>query len=149
MMTGNAVCTVEIWNILKQYDMTIRWRLYGEWRDVSYKSHPELNMQRVLRERESKGILRRLASQTVDALAGKVAKMAHTNPCLFFTNAVNQIQAYDNLADVVLQALRYATNMGFDVLVFVVIDALANPHKERLKEDGANASDWLQSKFSS
>ena len=128
--------------------MTVRWRLYGEWRDVCYKSHPELNMQRVLREREAKGILRRLASQTVDALAGSVAKMAHTNPCLFFTNAVNQIQAYENMADVVIQALKYATNMGFDVLVFIVIDALANPHKERMKEDGANASDWLQSKFS-
>ena len=53
MMPGNAVCTVEVWNILKQYDTTIRWRLYGEWRDVTYKSHPELNAQRILREREA------------------------------------------------------------------------------------------------
>ncbi|KAH8118538.1 transcription factor/nuclear export subunit protein 2-domain-containing protein [Phellopilus nigrolimitatus] len=145
IMPGNAICTVEVWNILRQYDCTVRWRLYGEWRDVTYKSHPELNVQRVLREREAKGVLRRLSSQTVEALAGTVAKMAHTNPCIFFTNAVNQIQAYDNLADVVIQALRYATNMGFDILVFIVIDALANPNKDRVKEDGANASDWLQS----
>ncbi|OCB90862.1 hypothetical protein A7U60_g1886 [Sanghuangporus baumii] len=145
MMPGNAVCTVEVWNILRFYDVTVRWRLYGEWRDETYKTHPELNVQRVLREREAKGILRRLSSQTVESLAGTVAKMAHANPCIFFTNAVNQIQAYDNLADVVIQALRFATNMGFDVLVFLIIDALANPHKDRLKEDGANAADWLQS----
>lgn len=144
-MPGNAVCTVEVWNILRVYDLTVRWRLYGEWRDDTYKSHPELNVQRVLREREAKGVLRRLSSQTVESLAGTVAKMAHTNPCIFFTNAVNQIQAYDNLTDVVIQALRFATNMGFDVLVFLVIDALANPHKDRVKEDGANAADWLQS----
>lgn len=145
MMPGNAICTVEVWNILRLYDLTVRWRLYGEWRDVSYKTHPELDVQRVLREREAKGVLRRLSSQTVESLAGTVAKMAHTNPCVFFTNAVNQIQAYDNLADVIIQALRFATNMGFDVLVFLVIDALANPRKDRVKEDGANASDWLQS----
>jgi THO complex subunit 2 len=53
--------------------------------------------------------------------------------------------AYDNLADVVIQALRYATNMGFEVLVFVILDALASPHKERVKDDGVNSSDWLQS----
>ena len=56
--------------------------------------------------------------------------------------------AYDNLANVVIQALRYVTNMGFDVLVFIILDALANPHKERLKDDGVNTSDWLQSLFS-
>lgn len=145
-MPGNAVCTVEVWNILKQFDTTVRWRLYGEWRDVTYKSHPELNVQRILREREAKGVLRRLSSQTVESLSGTVAKMAHSNPCIFFTNAVTQIQAYDNLADVVIQALRYATNMGFDILVFLILDALANPEKERVKEDGANTSDWLQSR---
>lgn len=110
-----------------------------------YNGHPELKAQRILREREAKGILRRLSSQTVEALSGTVAKMAHSNPCIFFTNAVNQIQSYENLSDVVIQALRYATNMGFDILVFIILDALANPDKDRLKDDGANTSDWLQS----
>lgn len=53
--------------------------------------------------------------------------------------------AYDNLANVVIQALRYVTNMGFDVLVFIILDALANPNKDRVKDDGVNTSDWLQS----
>jgi hypothetical protein len=35
--------------------------------------------------------------------------------------------------------------MGFDVLVFIILDALANPNKERLKDDGVNTTDWLQS----
>lgn len=56
--------------------------------------------------------------------------------------------AYDNLANVVIQALRYVTNMGFDVLVFIILDALANPNKERLKDDGVNITDWLQSALS-
>jgi len=96
-------------------------------------------------ERESKGILRRLSHQTIETLSGTVAKLAHSNPCIFFTNAVNQIMAYDNLANVVIQALRYVTNMGFDVLVYVILDALSNPHKNRVKEDDVNISDWLQS----
>jgi THO complex subunit 2 len=65
-----------------------------------------------------------------------------------FGGTVGQIMAYDNLASVVIQALRYVTNMGFDVLVYIILDALSNPNKERVKDDGVNTSDWLQSRFS-
>ena len=148
LIRGNAVCTVEVWNIIRQYETTVRWRLYGEWKATTYQSHPELRIRQVQADRESKGILRRLSHNTIDSLSGTVAKLAHSNPCIFFTVAVGQIMAYDNLANVVIQALRYVTNMGFDVLVFIILDALANPHKERVKDDGVNTSDWLQSQFS-
>jgi len=145
LIRGNAVCTVEVWNIIRQFETTGRWKLYGEWKTNIYKSHPELRVREVQADRESKGILRRLSHNTIDSLSGPVAKLAHSNPCIFFTNAVNQIMAYDNLASVVIQALRYVTNMGFDVLVFIILDALANPRKQRVKDDGVNTSDWLQS----
>ncbi|KAH7888047.1 transcription factor/nuclear export subunit protein 2-domain-containing protein [Phlebopus sp. FC_14] len=145
LIRGNAVCTVEIWNIIRQYETTPRWKLYGEWKTRTYASHPELRIRHVQADRESKGILRRLSHNTIDTLSGTVAKLAHSNPCIFFTNAVNQIMAYDNLASVVIQALRYVTTMGFDVLVYIILDALSNPHKNRVKDDGVNTSDWLQS----
>ncbi|KAJ2920447.1 hypothetical protein H1R20_g16647, partial [Candolleomyces eurysporus] len=118
--------------------------LYGEWKSM-YKSHPELKVREVQADRESKDILRRLSLNTIDSLSGAVGKLAHSNPCIFFSNAVNQVMAYDNLAAVVVQALKYVTTMGFDVLVFVILDALANPRKARVKDDGVNISDWLQS----
>jgi THO complex subunit 2 len=147
LIRGNAVCTVEIWNIFRQYEPTARWKLYGEWKTSTYNSHPELRIRQVQADRESKGILRRLSHQTIDTLSGTVAKLAHSNPCIFFANAVNQIMAYDNLAGVVIQALRYVTTMGFDVLVYIILDALSNPYKNRVKDDGVNISDWLQSRF--
>ncbi|KAI0832504.1 transcription factor/nuclear export subunit protein 2-domain-containing protein [Trametes gibbosa] len=145
LIRGNAVCTVDVWNIIRQFETTLRWQLYGEWKLSTYKSHPELRVRQVQTDRESKGILRRLSHNTIDALSGNVAKLAHSNPCIFFTNAVNQIMAYDNLAGVVIQSLNYVTIMGFDVLVYVILEALANPNKDRVKDDGVNTSDWLQS----
>ena len=145
LIRGNAVCTVEVWNILRTYDVTLRWRLYGEWKTHMYKSHPELRVRQVQVDRESKGILRRLSHNTIDTLSGTIAKLAHSDPLIFFTTAVGQIMAYDNLAVVVIQALSYVTIMGFDVLLFVILDALANPNKDRVKEDGVNTSDWLLS----
>ncbi|KAH9943361.1 transcription factor/nuclear export subunit protein 2-domain-containing protein [Epithele typhae] len=145
LIRGNAVCTVDVWSIVRQYETTTRWQLYGEWKSSVYKSHPELRIRQVQADREAKGIMRRLSHNTVGTLAGAVAKLANSNPCIFFTNAVNQVMAYDNLAGVVLLSLNFVTIMGFDVLVYVILDALSNPHKERVKDDGVNTSDWLLS----
>lgn len=137
--------TVDVWFLLKSYDTTLRWRLYGEWKSSTYQSHPELRVRQVQADREAKGLLRRLSLNTIDSLSGSVAKLIHSNPCIFFTVAVGQIMAYDNMAAVVIQALRYTTSMGFYVLLFTVLDAFANPNKERVKDDGVNTMDWLQS----
>ena len=139
--------TVEVWYVLKSYDTTLRWQLYGEWKTTTYQSHPELRIRQVQADREAKGLLRRLSLNTIDSLSGAVAKLVHSNPCIFFTAAVGQIMAYDNLAAVVIQALRYTTSMGFDVLVFIILNAFADPNKERVKDDGVNTMDWLQSQF--
>lgn len=136
---------MEVWNILRQFETTLRWQLYGEWKTSTYKAYPELRVRQVQADRESKGIMRRLSHQTIDTMSGTIAKLTHSNPCIFFTNAVNQIMAYDNLAGVVIQALGFVTNMGFDVLVYIILEALANPNKDRVKDDGVNTSDWLQS----
>ncbi|KAF7301535.1 hypothetical protein MIND_00719000 [Mycena indigotica] len=145
LVRGNAICTVEVWNIMRHFETTARWRLYGEWRSTTYTSHPELRIRQAQVERDSSDVMKRLSLQTFDALSGTVAKLAHANPCLFFKVAVGQIMSYDNMANPLVQALRYVTNMGFDVLVFIILDFLANPHKERVKSDGVNISDWLQS----
>lgn len=145
LIRGNAVCTVEVWNIIRQYSTTCRWRLYGEWKTKMYDSHPELQVRYSQAKSETKAILRRLNTNSNDTLSGTVAKLAHSNPCVFFDRAVHQIMSYDNLANVVIQALRYVTNMGFDVLVYIIVDAFSDPRKPRLKDDGVNTADWLQS----
>ncbi|EPQ59661.1 hypothetical protein GLOTRDRAFT_136479 [Gloeophyllum trabeum ATCC 11539] len=145
LVRGNAVLAVDVWTLLRNFETTMRWQLYGEWRTKTYGSHPELRVRRVQADRESKAILRRLSHNTIDTLSGNVAKLAHSNPCIFFANAVNQIMAYENLANVVIQVLRYVTNLGFDVLVFLILDAFANPNKARVKDDGVNTADWLTS----
>ncbi|TRM68443.1 transcription factor/nuclear export subunit protein 2-domain-containing protein [Schizophyllum amplum] len=145
MTQGSAVLTVEVWSVVNLYEPDKRWQLYGEWRSSTYQSHGELRLRKIQVDRESKGILRRLSSDTIAALSAPMARLCHTNPTIMFTNAANQIMAYDNLARFFIQALQYSTIMGFDILVWVILDALSNPDKPRVKDDGVNLSDWLQS----
>jgi hypothetical protein len=51
LIRGNAVCTVEVWNIIRQYETTAQWQLYGEWQSTIYKSHPELHICQVQADR--------------------------------------------------------------------------------------------------
>ncbi len=80
--------------------------------DATYKRHTKLHVHAVQADRESEGILHRLSHITINCLAKTVAKLAYSNLCIFSTNVVTQIIAYDNLASVVIQALCYVTNMG-------------------------------------
>jgi THO complex subunit 2 len=145
MLRGNVGVVVDMFAITRYYDTTERWSLYAEWKTKTMQSHPELRLRFIQVDRESKGVMRRLSKQTVHTLDSAVLKLAIHNPCIFFPNAINQIMAYDNLAAVVLEVFSRLTNFAFDVLQYLIFDALSNPHKERVKDDGVNTSDWLQS----
>jgi THO complex subunit 2 len=145
LLRGHMICTVDMWNMVRLYEPTLRWQLWAEWKSKTMQSHPELRVRAVQADRESKGVLRRLSMQTVDTLEGTVAKLAHHNPCIFFSAAINQVMAYENIATVVIKPLRLMSNMGFDVLGYCIFEAIANPNKARVKEDGVNIADWLQS----
>ena len=58
---------------------------------------------------------------------------------------LSTIQKYDNFIGPVVDCLKYVTSMSLDVLAYCVIEALANPEKERMKTDDTNLSLWLQS----
>ena len=146
LIHGSAVCAVDVWSLLRLYDHLPRWRLYGEWKGM-YQTYPELRVCGANATRESKNLLRRLSTNTQNLLAGDVAKLAHTNPCIFFQNALSQVMAYDNLGTALTQSLFYCTIMGFDILIYLILEAFANPDKDRVKPDGINVSDWFQSKI--
>ena len=49
---------------------------------------------------------------------------------------LGQIQIYDNLIGPMVDSLKYITSLSYDVLGYCIIEALANPEKDRTKHDG-------------
>ena len=74
-----------------------------------------------------------------------LGKISHANPAVVFNTILAQIQGYDNLIVPVVDMMKYASPMSYDVLSYVILTQLASPSKERLKEDGLNVSLWMQS----
>ena len=68
------------------------------------------------------------------------------SPVLWFARQVlSQIQKYDNFIGPVVDSLKFLTSLSYDMLAYCIMEALANPDRERMKHDDTNISLWLQS----
>lgn len=146
-ISSNTGVVNEVWELLKALPYKTRYTLYGEWKNNVYESHPLLFQPKSQSIYESKKILRRISKDNVKQLGRQLAKLTHANPVVCFSAILDQIQVYENLIVPIVDSLRYVTELGLDVLCYLLIDALAQSDKERVKSDGTNLSMWLNSKL--
>ena len=144
LIQSNPVIVEEVWAMVSQLPYECRYNLYGYWKNSSYSSLPELILAKAHAANDTRKLLRRLTKDNVKQLGKKFGKMSHSNPGIFFQEALNKVQVYDNFIPPVVDACRYLTPFSFDVLAYCILEALANPKKDRLKPDGNNIADWLQ-----
>ncbi|CAB4273699.1 unnamed protein product [Prunus armeniaca] len=134
----------EIWEVMSLLPYEVRYRLYGEWEKEDERI-PMVLAARQTAKLDTRRILKRLAKENLKQLGRMVAKLAHANPMTVLRTIVHQIEAYRDMITPVVDAFKYLTQLEYDVLEYVVIERLAQGGRDKLKEDGLNVSDWLQS----
>uniref|UniRef100_W5NBA9 THO complex subunit 2 n=1 Tax=Lepisosteus oculatus TaxID=7918 RepID=W5NBA9_LEPOC len=147
LMDCNACMSEELWGLFKMfpYQHSYRYRLYGQWKNETYNSHPLLVKVKAQTVDRAKYIMKRLTKENVKPSGRQIGKLSHSNPTILFDYILSQIQWYDNLITPVVDSLKYLTSLNYDVLAYCIIEALANPEKERMKHDDTTISAWLQS----
>ncbi|XP_043560804.1 THO complex subunit 2 isoform X1 [Chiloscyllium plagiosum] len=145
LMDSNACMSEELWGMLKTFPYQYRYRLYGQWKNDTYSSHPLLVKVKAQTIDRAKYIMKRLTKENVKPSGRQIGKLSHSNPTILFDYILSQIQKYDNLITPVVDSLKYLTSLNYDVLAYCIIEALANPEKERMKHDDTTISTWLQS----
>ncbi|KAK7500593.1 hypothetical protein BaRGS_00008168 [Batillaria attramentaria] len=145
LQPGNCCMAEELWGLVKQYPYEIRYRMYGHWKNETYFTHPRLIRVRADTLERAKYIMRRISKETVKPSGRQLGKLCHSNPGVLFELVLSQIQRYDNFISPVVDSLKYLTAMSYDILAYCIIEAVANPEKERMKTDDTNISLWLQS----
>lgn len=144
LLPANPAVGLEIWEVMSLLPYEARYRLYGEWEKEDERL-PMLVVARQTAKLDTRRILKRLAKENLKQLGRMVAKIAHANPMTVLRTIVHQIEAYKDMITPVVDAFKYLTQLEYDVLEYVVIERLAQGGREKLKEDGLNLSDWLQS----
>ncbi|KAL8617110.1 hypothetical protein ACOMHN_014280 [Nucella lapillus] len=145
LLPGNCCMTEEVWGLVKHYPYEIRYRMYGHWKNEVYLTHPKLIRVKADTLERAKYIMRRISKETVKPCGRQLGKLGHSNPGVLFELVLSQIQRYDNFISPVVDSLKYLTSMSYDILAYCIIEAVANPEKERMKTDDTNISLWLQS----
>ncbi|WVQ98958.1 hypothetical protein IAU59_006090 [Kwoniella sp. CBS 9459] len=162
---ATAAFDIELWSLLKYFPYTVRYSLYGEWRDstCNFKGrNPCLVAAHAAAEctKEVQKALRRVTSSSTSGSASAatqaerysaryLAKLSHGNPLFLWTTAVTQVKAYPNIGQAIVDAGRYMTQLSFDVATFVMLDTLSDDRAQRLNETGTSVALWLErlSKF--
>ncbi|PON53679.1 THO complex [Trema orientale] len=144
LIPANPAVGQEIWEVMNLLPYEVRYRLYGEWEKEDERM-PMLLAARQTAKLDTRRILKRLAKENLKQLGRMVAKLAHANPMTVLRTIVHQIEAYRDMITPVVDAFKYLTQLEYDILEYVVIERLAQGGRDKLKDDGLNLSDWLQS----
>ncbi|KAM1011881.1 hypothetical protein ACFX2C_047172 [Malus domestica] len=144
LVPANPAVGQEIWEVMNLLPYEVRYRLYGEW-EKEDEQIPMVLAARQTAKLDTRRILKRLAKENLKQLGRMVAKLAHANPMTVLRTIVHQIEAYRDMIAPVVDAFKYLTQLEYDVLEYVVIERLAQGGRDKLKDDGLNLSDWLQS----
>ncbi|WCJ33658.1 THO complex subunit 2 [Euphorbia peplus] len=144
LIPANPAVGQEIWELMSLLPYEVRYRLYGEW-EKDDEHNPMVLVARQTAKLDTRRILKRLAKENLKQLGRMVAKLAHANPMTVLRTIVHQIEAYKDMITPVVDAFKYLTQLEYDILEYVVIERLAQGGRDKMKDDGLNLSDWLQS----
>lgn len=135
----------EVFELLKFYPTQVRYSVYAEWFTGQISRLPDIQAAFELAGAETKDMLRRMSKTNMKSMARTLAKTACASPGIAFAVVLNQIESYTNFADVVVECGRYFTYMGYDVLTWQLVNTLGRAGRNRIANDGINASGWLAS----
>lgn len=92
---------------------------------------------------KARDIMNHLTKENVKPSGRQNGKLSHSNPTILFDCILAKIQMCDEFMAPVVDSLKYLTSLNYDVLAYCIIEALANPEKERMKHDDTTISSWL------
>ena len=143
MTRHNSGTVGEMWLLMKRFPITVRYNIYAEWFTGQTSRLPDLKAAFDLSRAETKDVLKRISKKNTKQMARALAKVATPSPGIVFNVALNQIESYDNLSEVIVDCARYFTDLGYDVLTWSVMNSLGARGRNRVQADGMLTSKWL------
>lgn len=133
----------EAFELLKNWPTSVRYSIYAYWYTTASRV-PEIQSAFKAKEAEAKDTLKRISKENIRPMGKKLAKVAYNLPGVVMRTAIQQMESYDNLIEVVVECTRYFTYLGYDVLTWSLMNALGNAGRNRVQADGMLTSSWLR-----
>jgi THO complex subunit 2 len=140
---SNAGVVNEVYELINNFPISTRYLMYLEWSTGRTSRLPEMKTAVEQARAETRDVLKRISKTNVKPMARQLAKVAYANPHIVITTAMSQIEAYDGIAEVFIEGVRYFTDLGYDVLTWAMISSMAREGRSRTQESGLFTSKWL------
>ncbi|KAM3175897.1 hypothetical protein ACTXT7_007579 [Hymenolepis weldensis] len=125
-VSSNCCLAEEVWKLVKHLPYEHRYRLYGQWKHMGMQGEPAILRRRAATLFQTKALMKRLSKENVKQLGRHLGKLSHSNPGVLFDFMLHNIQMFTNLITPVVDSLKYVNSLGYDVLAFSLIEALAS-----------------------
>lgn len=134
-----------IWDVLRAWPHTKRWYIYGHLQNIVSTSCAAYQVVAARASYEMKYVLKRLTSETHKQHAITITKITHGQALPVFSAAIDRIQGYPPDAvtiSPVVEACRDCSELAVDMLLYLIVDRMADSKRSRLKDDGINIAQW-------
>ena len=155
LFPSNPAISTELWSVLVLLPYDIRYRLYEGWKGsglekaglVGGGTKPLPNVEsEMVAGKASRYSLKRLSKDNIRDMSRQLAKVTHSNPLVVFATILNQIESYDNMVEVMVEAQRFVNPLGLDVLGHCVLGRLSGTsggiNRSRLKGRKCNHTNY-------
>lgn len=150
LFTPNPAISADLWSLLSILPYTTRYSLYKDWRGgglerAGVSSKPLFQVQSEMEAgKAARYSLKRLAKDNVRDMGRQVSKVTHSNPLVVFSTILSQVESYDNLIEMMVEAVRFVTPLGLDVLGFCILSRLDGTSESgsRSRMKGRKSAPW-------
>jgi THO complex subunit 2 len=135
LFPSNPAISTELWAVLKRLPYATRYRLYGDWTGAglgkeglvsSSSGKPLPNVESEMNAGKAvRYALKRLSKENIRDMSRQLAKVTHSNPIVVFATILGQIESYDNMVEVMVEATRFVNPLGLDVLGYCLLSRLS------------------------
>ena len=145
---ANPSISSELWSVLQRMPYSIRYRLYDDWKGkglermglgvspLSGKPLPVAESE-INAGKSARYALKRLSKDNIRDMSRLLAKATHSAPLVVYGTILSQIESYDNMVDVMVEAQRFSNPLSLDVLGFCILSRLSGTtggvNRNRLK----------------
>ncbi|ELQ37580.1 THO complex subunit 2 [Pyricularia oryzae] len=146
----NSYLVDAVWAMLKLYPTHVRYSIYADWYEGPTSRLPGMRDAFEITRLNTQGTMKRLSADNIKKMARTMAKAAYSSPGIVFKVALEQIEAYSNLIEAFIECAKYFTDLGYDVLLWSLLNSLSTSRSRTSSASVLNTSQWLQalSKFS-
>ncbi|CAF1583731.1 unnamed protein product [Rotaria sp. Silwood1] len=153
LLDVNSCLAIELWSLMKLFPFDIRYGLYGQWHEDTYRKTPQLMFIKQDVTDKTRAILRRITKDNVKTYSRQIAKMTHNNPIIILAVIIDQIQRFDNFISVINDALKYLSPLAYDIVCYTILHALTSPISStsiptyidgKMSRENATPAQWFQ-----